>query len=119
MINVSHNADNRWTCNHIFRIFLIFLEKFGDYINLLLRLTDIIEFQSDLFCRIEINFLVHGHHLSLHEQLLNDHGRLHLHAVSKFTDGHLLRKCDGLDYIFIFLRLLWLLLRLLLATMLL
>ena len=73
---------------------------------------------SSAICGIEINLLVHGYHLPLHEQLLNDSGRLDFHLVCQIANRHLLRESDGLDYILILLRF-WLLLWLFLSAMLL
>ena len=55
MVNVSHNADNRRTFHHQAFVFLILFQKLFDYIHdLLLLLTDTVEFHCDLFCRIII-----------------------------------------------------------------
>ena len=81
MIDMTHNADNRWTCNHIVLCFFLLTKQFLNNIHLDFRLTDAVEFQCNLFCLLIIHVLVYRHHNALHKQFLNDHRSLHFHLV--------------------------------------
>ena len=101
MINVTHNAYNRWSCHKcIFRIILI-LKKFcyNIYFNFMFAYTVI--FKGNFFSRCKINILIDCNNLSLKEQILNKGCRLDFHLISKFLDCKCIRKNKCLDYIFI------------------
>ena len=58
MVNMAHNADNRRSGNHIFLIFLIFLQKLCNYIYLFFLLAENLVLHSDLFCLFKIDLRV-------------------------------------------------------------
>ena len=94
MVNVTHNTYYRRSGNHICFVFFLFFEEFADNVYFFFRLCDDIVVQSDLLSFLEVDLMVYSYHGSFHEELLNDHGRLHLHCFCQFADGHLLWKCD-------------------------
>ena len=86
VVNVSHNADYRRTFLHFLFVFFVFFQKFFDHIDYFFFFTEHIEFQSDFFSCLVINFLVDCYNLALHEEFLNDYGWLDLHCICKFLD---------------------------------
>ena len=52
MVNVTHNADNRWSWLKIFFIFFLFLQHLFDNIHNNFMFTENIIFKCDFFCLI-------------------------------------------------------------------
>ena len=99
VVNVSHNTYNRRTLHHILLVLLILSEELLDHIDLFLLLAEDVKFHGDLFSLVVINLLVDGDNGSLKEQLLYNHGRLHLHLLSQLLDGDNLRQNNGLYFL--------------------
>ena len=97
VVNVSHDADNRRSGNHILFVLLILLQELLDHINLDFLLTDDVVFNGNALRLLIGNLLIQRHDLAFHKQLLDDSCSRNLHLVSKVLDGDVVREGDHLD----------------------
>ena len=97
MVNVSHDADNRRSGNHILLVLLILLQKLLDHIDLDFLLTDDVVFNGDALRFLIGDLLIQRHDLAFHKQLLDDSCSRNLHLVGKVLDGDVVREGDHLD----------------------
>ncbi len=58
MVNVTHYADYRRSGNHICLVFVLFFQKFSNYVYLFFLLAENVKFHCDLFCLIVVDLLV-------------------------------------------------------------
>ena len=58
VVNMAHNADNRRSGNHILLVFLILLQKLGNYVYLFFLLAENLILHSNLFCLFKIDLRV-------------------------------------------------------------
>ena len=98
MIDVTHNADDRRSGDHlVIGVLDVILYELGDDIDLLLLLAEDLIINRDVLCILVGDLCVQGNHLTLHKELLDDFSRLDAHLVRKILDGDHLRNRDGLD----------------------
>ena len=103
VVDMSHDADDRRTGDHLVLILLGFSEKLADDVFLLLLLRDDLILHRDFCSFLKRKLMIHRDHHALHEKILHKGCRLHLHSLSQLTDRELLRDLD-LRHDFLFLR---------------
>ena len=103
VINMSHDADDRRTSDHLILILLSFREEFTDDVFLLFLLSDDIIFHRDLRCLLKRKLMIYCDHHALHKEILHESCRLHFHSLGQLTNSQFLRDLD-LGYDFLFLR---------------
>ncbi len=92
VVDVSHNADNRRTRNHIRFVLFFFLEHLFDCIDLDLMFAENIVVNGDLFRLIVGNLRIERVHLAGKEKLLDQLVGRHFHLLCQFADGELIRQ---------------------------
>ena len=106
MIDMAHDADYRRTRNHLALILFILLEHLGDHIDSLFMLAADVIVHGDFFRLVVAHFLVDGVHLTLHEQVFDNNGRIDLHLLSQLTDRQLIADFNLGNLLFLLLILL-------------
>ncbi len=92
VVYMTHHADDgRSGDKRLLRIFLI-LQHLADHILFHFRFRIKIVLQRDLARRFKIQLGVHRQHFSCHKKLLNNNGRLNLHALCQIGDADALRQ---------------------------
>ena len=101
MIDMTHNADDRSSFLQKCRIFLFFLKKFFNVVDLNFMLDQNIHIKTDAFCCFKIQCVINSQNLSSQEHFLDQCSWLHFQLSSKIFNRNCFRKCNDFDFFFL------------------
>ncbi len=103
VIDMTHHADDRRSRDEILLILRVLRQKLADDILLLFLLAEDVVLHRDFLCLLIRKLVVHGDHLALHEEFLDQDGRRQLHLLGQLADRDLVRYLDGRYLLFLLL----------------